>query len=73
MEFAAATTNKVIDQRSGRDGQTAWVMTRSETSGTFRDKQIDRSGVETMVLQHSDGAWRIVHIHWSSRARKKSH
>jgi ketosteroid isomerase-like protein len=72
MEFAAATEARVVDRRSGGDDEIAWVLTRSETTGTFREREIDSLGVETMVLRRSEDGWRIVHIHWSSRSREKS-
>ncbi|MGB6336115.1 MAG: nuclear transport factor 2 family protein [Thermoanaerobaculia bacterium] len=73
MEFAGVTTRKVVGQIEGEDGQTGWVLTRSETSGTFRDKEIESSGVETVILRRGEKGWRIVHIHWSSRARRAPH
>lgn len=66
-QFAAATERTITDQRHGRAGDTAWVMTRSETHGTFGDREIHSSGAETMILRHTGQEWRIVHIHWSSR------
>lgn len=69
MEFSAATTRTVVDQRHEEVGQAAWVLSRSETSGTFRSREIDARGVETMLLRQTDDGWRIVHIHWSSRSR----
>lgn len=65
--FAAATERTIIDQRHGRNGDTAWVLTRSETHGTFGDREIHSRGTETMILRHTGQEWRIVHIHWSSR------
>ena len=67
MEFAAATSRKVIDRQSDSASDTAWVLTRSETRGTFRGREIDSLGVETMLLEKGEGGWRIFHIHWSSR------
>ncbi len=53
-------------------GDAAWVTGTSETRGTYRDRPIDSMGAELMVLaRHPDG-WRIVAIHWSSRARRPS-
>ncbi len=69
MEFSAATARTIVDQRSGSSGDTAWVLTRSETSGTFRDKTINSWGVETMLLRRTEYGWLIAHIHWSSRGR----
>lgn len=68
MGFSLATTRKVEDQQVGQDGQVAWVLTRTATAGTFRDKKIDARGVETMLLRYTSDGWRIFHIHWSSRS-----
>jgi len=35
--------------------------------GSYRDHQIDARGVETIVLALTEEAWKIRHIHWSSR------
>jgi ketosteroid isomerase-like protein len=70
MEFSKATKRKVIDRKSGAAGDAAWVLTRSRTSGTFRDKQVDLNGTETMLLRKTADGWRIVHIHWSSAKAK---
>jgi len=67
LKFSRATTRKILDQRSGRAGETAWVLTRSETGGSFNGLDVSSRTAETMVLQKSGEAWRIVHIHWSSR------
>ncbi len=69
MEFSAATTRTVVDQRHEELGETAWVLTRSETAGTFRSREVDARGVETVLLRQTEDGWRIVHIHWSSRSR----
>ncbi len=69
MQFAAATEREITDMNSETHGDMAIVITRSTVSGTFRDREINSRGTETMVLRRSDGEWRIVHIHWSSRRR----
>jgi len=67
MEFSAATARTIVDQRSGRSDEVAWVLTRPHRS--FHGKAIDVRGVETMLLRRTEHGWRIVHIHWSSRSR----
>ena len=67
MEFSAATESEVVDRRRGGDDETSWVLTRTETSGTFRDREISARGTETMILSRGESGWKIVHIHWSSR------
>ncbi|HVS63417.1 MAG TPA: nuclear transport factor 2 family protein [Thermoanaerobaculia bacterium] len=70
MAFAAATKGELLEQSKQVVGDVAWVMTRSHRSGTFRDREIDSIGVETVVLRHVEAGWRIAHIHWSSRRRE---
>lgn len=64
--FARATRRTVTD-RSGRvEGGLAWIASQSRTTGTYKSKPIDSLGTETMLLRREGGAWRIIHIHWSS-------
>ena len=70
MAFVGATKSEVVDRQAHSASDTAWVLSRTRTTGQFRDRPIDSDGVETMVLQRDAGQWRIVHIHWSSYARK---
>lgn len=67
MAFAAA-----VDRSSGPlhvtvQGDVAWAVSTSTTSGTFRDREVNSRGAELMVLTRSDDGWRIRAIHWSSR------
>lgn len=71
MQFSAATDRKITDQQAGLSADIAWVFTRSATTGTFRDKEINSRGVETMLLRHTVEGWKIFHIHWSSRTKGK--
>jgi ketosteroid isomerase-like protein len=70
MAFVGATKTEVAERRAVSSGDAAWVLTRSRTTGTFRDRPVDVDGVETMVLRRDEGRWTIVHIHWSSQQRK---
>ncbi len=69
MQFSAAMQREVTERRHEVVGDLAYVMNRTRTTGSFRDREIDSSGVETMVLRKGEGGWKIVHIHWSSRSR----
>lgn len=70
IEFSRSTSRKVVDQRSGAKGESSWVLTISETSGSFRGKDVSSRNAETMILGRTPGGWRIVHIHWSSRRQE---
>ncbi len=66
MRFSQAVERKLVARDSGGSGDVAWVLSRSETHGTFGEREIHARGTETMILRRTDAGWRIVHIHWSS-------
>jgi ketosteroid isomerase-like protein len=68
MDFASVTDQTVVARRSDRVGDLAWVTTRGRVKGQFRGRDIDRETTETMVLMRGPKGWRIIHIHWSSKA-----
>lgn len=67
IEFSMSTTRQITERRVEAGEDVAIVLTRSATTGTFREHEIDSTGVETMVLAHTGDGWVILHIHWSSR------
>ena len=70
MAFSSAIETEILEQTKKIVGDVAWVMTRSRRTGTYREREINSIGVETVVLHHVKAGWRIAHIHWSSRAEK---
>lgn len=48
-------------------GDVAWVNSTSVMRGTYRNRAIDATGVELMVLSRTSTGWVIRAIHWSSR------
>jgi ketosteroid isomerase-like protein len=69
MRFAAAVATKVGPVRAVVAGDSAWVTSTSETTGTFDGQPIRSTGAELVVLTRSAEGWRIRAIHWSSRRR----
>jgi ketosteroid isomerase-like protein len=67
VQFASSVTREIVEQRSAVMGDHVMVLTETRAAGTFRDREINRRVVETMVLRRTSRGWRIVHIHWSSR------
>jgi mono/diheme cytochrome c family protein len=51
-------------------GDFAWVATESELKSVGA-KPIGLITTETMILQRGPDGWRVKHIHWSSRPKKK--
>lgn len=69
MAFLANASVTVLDQMASAHGAVAWVTTRSRIATQDRDV----ISTETMVLRRKKAGWRIVHIHWSSRAASAEH
>lgn len=69
--FAQAVPGTVTRRSGEAVGAVAWIATEGRTTGTYKDKAIDRVTTETMVLRRVGGAWKIAHIHWSSAAGAK--
>jgi len=70
IEFA-----RVIAATEGRVGVTvrgdvAWATSTNVAQGQFRGRPVNSVGAELMVLTREAGGWKIVAIHWSSRARR---
>jgi len=68
MAFAAGTTREVLAQSGDQSADVAWLTSSTVTRGTFRGREIDSRGTETMLLRQTAEGWRITHIHWSSRS-----
>jgi ketosteroid isomerase-like protein len=65
--FSKAVPATRLRRTGHASGDLAWIASESRTKGRFKGQDVDRIMVETMVLRRaSGGAWRIVHIHWSS-------
>ena len=69
-EFSQAVPGTVTRRAGEAMGNVAWIATEGRTSGTYKGKAIDQVTTETMVLRRAGGAWKIVHIHWSSETAK---
>lgn len=68
IEFSRGTDREVLSEHVRIPGDDlALYMAEYRTTGTFRGEEIDGRGTETLVMEHGQQGWRIVHIHWSSR------
>ncbi|MBR7618678.1 nuclear transport factor 2 family protein [Phenylobacterium sp. 20VBR1] len=68
--FAKAVGSHMTGRSGGVSGDVAWVASEGRTQGRYQERDIDQITTETMVLRRVSGAWKIVHVHWSSRAAK---
>jgi ketosteroid isomerase-like protein len=64
--FSQALPGVISRRRGDAAGDLAWIATEGRTKGSYRGTDVNRVTDETMVLRRLGGAWRIVHIHWSS-------
>ncbi|WP_332771338.1 nuclear transport factor 2 family protein [Phenylobacterium sp.] len=71
--FAQAVGSELTRRTGGTSGDLAWAASEGRTRGRYKDRDVDRITTETMVLRRQAGAWRIVHVHWSSRAASTAH
>lgn len=49
-------------------GDMALYESEFRARGTFREREVDSAGAETIVLVRVGPKWKIRHIHWSSRS-----
>ena len=69
-QFLKGTHSQLQRRRARIAGDLAWVGSESELHATKDGKPVTLLSTETMVLKKTGADWRIVHIHWSSRAKK---
>ncbi len=67
MAFAQAVPRSRSEIHVTGHQDVAWAWSTSETQGTYREREINATGAELMVLVNTDDGWRISAIHWSSR------
>ena len=65
--YAAMVPSRITRRTGVADGGLAWIASESRTTGTYKEKPVDRVTTETMILRKTADGWRIVHVHWSSR------
>ena len=60
-----------VTRRTARvEGPLVWVATESELHTIDKGQPITLLSTETMLVKRTADSWRIIHIHWSSRAKR---
>lgn len=67
IQFAKATTTRVLSQHEQAGGNLAVVRRETETTGNHRGRPVHLLGTETVLLERDGDGWLISHVHWSSR------
>lgn len=66
--FAKLATESLNRRNGGGGGNFAWIASEGVVRPPAEGKAPPRITTETMILEKTAGTWRIVHVHWSSRA-----
>lgn len=66
IAFLKGMKQSVSARSAKATGDMVLVTSQGVTKGTYKDKAINSTSAETMVLRLIDGQWKIIHIHWSS-------
>ncbi|HKS56545.1 MAG TPA: c-type cytochrome [Steroidobacteraceae bacterium] len=71
LKFMQSINYKLERQTGDTVGDLAWVASEARLNGTREGKAIDMVSTESLVLKKAAAGWKVVHIHWSSRAAKQ--
>jgi ketosteroid isomerase-like protein len=67
MDLAVATQWQLESRHVGGQGDERWVLSSYRVTGKQSDgTPIDQTTLETAIVRRSGGAFRIVHLHWST-------
>jgi ketosteroid isomerase-like protein len=69
-EFLKKAEHKPGHRTARASGDFAWVASDNDMVIQQDGRPVTIASAETMVLRRTGSGWKIVHIHWSSRARK---
>lgn len=69
-EFLKHAQSRPGHRMARASGDLAWVASDNDLVIQQDGKAVTIASAETMVLRRTDGVWKIVHIHWSSRTKK---
>jgi mono/diheme cytochrome c family protein/ketosteroid isomerase-like protein len=70
LKFMKGVTYKLERQTGDSSGDLAWVASEATLTGTSDGKPVALASTETLALRNLGGSWKVVHIHWSSKAAK---
>lgn len=70
IEFSKAVKEERTSFSYKCEGTVAWLMSTSNSTGKFRDREINNASAELLLLSRTPEGWRIRAIHWSSARRQ---
>lgn len=66
MNVAAQTQWSLVSRLAGGAGEERWVLSAYQVKGRVDGVSMNRVYLETAMLREVGGAFRIIHLHWSS-------
>lgn len=66
INYLKALRVDYVEHQVKIQGDSAVSVSRSRTVGSYKQKPVDRVGMETITLERIAGRWLITHIHWSN-------
>jgi ketosteroid isomerase-like protein len=70
LTFMKGVTYTLERQTGDSSGDLAWVASEAALTGASDGKPVALASTEILVLKNAGGNWKVVHIHWSSKAAK---
>lgn len=70
IAFAKAVKEKRTSFSYRCEGNVAWLVSTSTSTGNFDGRDINTVGAELIVLSRSQKGWQIRAVHWSSARRQ---
>ncbi|NOT40979.1 MAG: nuclear transport factor 2 family protein [Alphaproteobacteria bacterium] len=70
IAFSGATRETRTNRGGAILGNLAYITSQTKVTGSYKGKPVNSVSIETMVLHKTGKAWKILHIHWSSRDAK---
>lgn len=66
IAFLQAVEQKTLRDQVVLEGDVALYLSEYHSKGSYRGREIDSHGTETLALVRTPAGWKIRHIHWSS-------
>jgi hypothetical protein len=70
IEFTKAVKEERTSFSYSCEGNVAWLVSTSNSTGNFGGRDINSAGAELMLLGRTQGVWKIRALHWSSARRQ---
>lgn len=67
MAFLPNIESEILSREVGQAGDVAWVTTHSKISGTYKDKAIEGTSREFLLLKRVGKGWKIALVQWGDK------